>query len=249
MGEQARTTMGPREVFAHMRQQWLGNAVNPLDSLLAADAVIETPFALPGRPRRFEGREEFLAFAQAGRAALPVRFEECREIAVHDTADPEVIVVEYELAGTVTTTGHRAAARSSACCGLVTGRSLGGANTRTPSPSPMRWGSCPSCWPLSARASRNRPSAAAGRGHAVPCPPRSAAVSARWRVAPEECRPAVARPACRPTDLTEIAVWPGGVHWRRDWPYVCGEPPVPGARDHGRAGRAADGHRHAAGAP
>jgi ketosteroid isomerase-like protein len=39
-----------------------------------------------------------------------VRFEECREIAVHDTADPEVIVVEYELAGTVTTTGRRAAA-------------------------------------------------------------------------------------------------------------------------------------------
>jgi uncharacterized protein len=110
MGEHARTATGPREVFARMRQQWLGNAVNPMDSLLAADAVIETPFAPPGRPRRFEGREEFLAFAEAGRAALPVRFEECREIAVHDTADPEVIVVEYELAGTVTTTGRRAAA-------------------------------------------------------------------------------------------------------------------------------------------
>jgi hypothetical protein len=102
--------MGPREVFARMREQWLGNAVNPMGSLLADDAVIETPFAPPGGTRRFEGREEFLAFAQVGRAALPVRFEECREIAVHDTADPEVIVVEYELAGTVTTTGRRAAA-------------------------------------------------------------------------------------------------------------------------------------------
>jgi ketosteroid isomerase-like protein len=108
--EQVRTAMGPREVFARMREQWLGNAVSPMDSLLADDAVIEAPFAPPGRPRRFEGREEFLAFAQAGRAGLPVRFEECREIAVHDTADPEVIVVEYELAGTVTTTGRRAAA-------------------------------------------------------------------------------------------------------------------------------------------
>jgi uncharacterized protein len=110
MGEQARTAMGPREVFARMSEQWLGNAVNPMDSLLADDAVIETPFAPPGKPRRFHGREEFLAFARAGRAALPVRFDECREIAVHDTADPEVIVVEYELAGTVTTTGRRAAA-------------------------------------------------------------------------------------------------------------------------------------------
>jgi len=102
--------MGPREIFARMRQQWLSNAVDPMGSLLADNAVVETPFAPPGRPRRFEGREEFLAFAQAGRAGLPVRFEECREIAVHDTADPEVIVVEYELSGTVTTTGRRAAA-------------------------------------------------------------------------------------------------------------------------------------------
>src|SRR5215469_4945847 len=107
MGEQV---TGPREVFARMREQWLGNAVEPMGSLLADDAVVETPFAPPGRPRRFEGREEFLAFAAAGRAGLPVRFEECREIAVHDTADPEVIVVEYELAGTVTTTRRRAAA-------------------------------------------------------------------------------------------------------------------------------------------
>ena len=107
MGEQ---TLGPREVFARMRERWLDNTVDhPMDGLLAADAVIEAPFAPPGRPRRL-GREEFLAFAGAGRAALPVRFEECREIAVHDTADPEVIVVEYELAGTVTTTGRRAAA-------------------------------------------------------------------------------------------------------------------------------------------
>jgi hypothetical protein len=110
MDEQARAVMGPHEVFARMQQQWLGNTVNVMDSLLADDAVIETPFAPPGRPRRFRGREEFLAFARAGRASLPVRFEECREVAIHETADPEVIVVEYELAGTVTTTGQRAAA-------------------------------------------------------------------------------------------------------------------------------------------
>jgi uncharacterized protein len=110
MSEQAAATAGPRAVFAQMKQWWLGNAVNAMDSLLAADAVIETPFAPPGRPRRFQGRAEFLAFAQAGRAALPVRFEDCREVAIHDTADPGVIVVEYELAGTVTTTGQRATA-------------------------------------------------------------------------------------------------------------------------------------------
>ena len=48
--------------------------------------------------------------SRTGRASLPVRFEERREVAIYETADPEVIVVEYELAGTVTTTGRRAAA-------------------------------------------------------------------------------------------------------------------------------------------
>lgn len=110
MNEHAAAVISAREVFGHMKEQWLGNTVNPMDSLLAADAVVETPFAPPDRPRRFVGREEFLAFAAAGRAALPVRFEECREIAVHETTDPEVIVVEYELSGTVTTTGRRASA-------------------------------------------------------------------------------------------------------------------------------------------
>jgi len=105
------TVPGPREVFARMQQGWLGHAPNVfLDDGLADDVVIETPFAPPGRLRRFQGREEFVAFAKAGRAALPVRFEECRNVTIHETTDPEVIVVEYELVGTVTTMDHRAAA-------------------------------------------------------------------------------------------------------------------------------------------
>jgi uncharacterized protein len=110
MAGQHGAVLGPREVFARMKQQWLANSSGAVGSLLADDAVVEIPFAPPGRPRRIVGRAEFTAFAQAERAQLPVRFEECRETAVHETADPEVIVVEYELTGTVTTTGHRASA-------------------------------------------------------------------------------------------------------------------------------------------
>lgn len=40
-----------------------------------------------------------------------MRFTDCRDVAIHDTTDPEVIVVEYEITGIVTTTGHRATAR------------------------------------------------------------------------------------------------------------------------------------------
>ncbi len=113
MIEPAGTTVtpGPHEVFARMQQHWLGNQLSIMDELLADDAVIEMPFAPPGRLRRFQGRREFLAFAEAGRASLPpVRFDHFREVAVHETTDPEVIVVEYELGGIVTTTNHRASA-------------------------------------------------------------------------------------------------------------------------------------------
>lgn len=61
-------TPGPRDLFARMKQNWLRPAASAVDSLLADDAVVEIPFAAPGRPRRFQGRAQFLAFAQAARA-------------------------------------------------------------------------------------------------------------------------------------------------------------------------------------
>jgi ketosteroid isomerase-like protein len=104
----ASTTLpGPHEVFEQMRRHWLGETDV---ELLADDAVIELPFALPGRRTRFEGREDFRSATDAERANFPVRFEEVRNVVIHDTTDPEVIVVEYELAGVVTTTGRRASA-------------------------------------------------------------------------------------------------------------------------------------------
>lgn len=105
----AQPPIGPHEVFVRMQQGWL----NPKgdEDLLAEDAVIELPFAGPGLPKRFEGRSSFLAFAAPERAAFPVRFDEVRNVLVHDTADPEVIVVEYELVGTLLTTGAQSSAR------------------------------------------------------------------------------------------------------------------------------------------
>jgi ketosteroid isomerase-like protein len=101
----------PHEAFDRLRRQWFlsdGPALDP--ELFTEDVVVEMPFAPPGRPDRIEGRAAFVAFAEAGRAALPVRFDRCQVTAVHETADPEVIVVEYELGGIATTTGTRASA-------------------------------------------------------------------------------------------------------------------------------------------
>jgi hypothetical protein len=90
-----------------MQRGWVENPMI-FDDLLAEDVVVEMPFAAPGRPKRITGRREFIAFAKAGRAAMPVRIEERRNVVVHETADPDVIVVEYELVGVSTITGRRA---------------------------------------------------------------------------------------------------------------------------------------------
>ncbi|HEX3787287.1 MAG TPA: nuclear transport factor 2 family protein [Pseudonocardiaceae bacterium] len=98
--------IGPRDVFERMRHNWLRSDPRGFADLLADDAVIELPFAAA----RFESRAAFVAFAQPRQAGFPVRFEDVRNVLIHDTADPEVIVVEYELVGRHTGTGHTASA-------------------------------------------------------------------------------------------------------------------------------------------
>ncbi|GAA4210079.1 hypothetical protein GCM10022252_77380 [Streptosporangium oxazolinicum] len=100
---------GPREIFERVRRHWLEN-LGGFGSELAEDAVIEVPFAPPGRARRHEGKEAFLLFSGPEQAAFAQRFalDEIRDVVVHETADPEVIVVEYELVGRVLATGRQA---------------------------------------------------------------------------------------------------------------------------------------------
>jgi len=89
------------------------------DDLWTEDAVVEMPFAPTGSQRRCEGRDAFFALARAGQAALPVRFTGARNVVVHETNDPAVVIAEYELAGTITTTGQHA---SAAFIGVLTVR-------------------------------------------------------------------------------------------------------------------------------
>ncbi|WP_410792574.1 nuclear transport factor 2 family protein [Kribbella sp. C-35] len=96
-------------VIDRMGAGWLGDAA-AMDDLLADEVVMEAPFA-PGGPRRWVGRDEWLAFAVPARANFPVRFDRFAKLAVHETVDPEVAVVEYELAGEIAGTGKRGSAR------------------------------------------------------------------------------------------------------------------------------------------
>jgi uncharacterized protein len=104
------STAGPLATYRRMQEAVLNgegaDATLLPAELLAEDLVVETPYAPPGM-RRYEGREAWLSYYRAGGAGLLVRFEEFRELATYQTDDPEVIVVEYALTGTVTATGVR----------------------------------------------------------------------------------------------------------------------------------------------
>jgi len=74
-----------------------------LHGLYAEEAVVEYPFALPA-PTRLEGRGAIQRYFAAV-ARMPLKFR-AHNIVMHDAADPEVVIVEYDYDGLVTTTGR-----------------------------------------------------------------------------------------------------------------------------------------------
>jgi ketosteroid isomerase-like protein len=73
-------------------------------SLIAPDGYVEWPYHLTGLPKRLEGREQIREFLTAQAKGL-VRFDEYRNTVIHETVDPEVVIVEYDVHGTVLPTG------------------------------------------------------------------------------------------------------------------------------------------------
>ncbi|MEU9330360.1 nuclear transport factor 2 family protein [Streptomyces canus] len=93
----------PHEVLTCYYQAMLDKSPDDLADLYATDAVHEFPFTSPGFPSRFEGREEVRAGYRAAWGAGPAQVQEVRRVAAYETADPEVIVAEHVVLGTLTT--------------------------------------------------------------------------------------------------------------------------------------------------
>lgn len=97
---------GPRVVLERWRQASIDQSVEDMRDVYAVDAVHEFPFVHPGVPSRFEGRDAIVNWIAAGWQANLLKYEHYRTLAVHDTNDPNTIVVEQEAVGTSTATGE-----------------------------------------------------------------------------------------------------------------------------------------------
>ncbi|MCP2341235.1 nuclear transport factor 2 family protein [Actinomadura rupiterrae] len=97
---------GPREVLARYQQASIDKALDAMVDLYAEDAVHEFPFTRPGIPSEMRGREAIRAFLEANWRDSPLRYESYRDVTIHETADPEVIIVERKAVGSSTATGR-----------------------------------------------------------------------------------------------------------------------------------------------
>ncbi|NUR58897.1 MAG: SnoaL-like domain-containing protein [Catenulispora sp.] len=96
----------PADVLTRRRDLVLAGDADGFADLFAPDAVIEMPFTgRPGAPLRLEGREAIHQYAQ-NMMASPMRIEEFDVTALHETQDPEVVVVEMSTKGTVAANGR-----------------------------------------------------------------------------------------------------------------------------------------------
>lgn len=93
----------PYEVLTCYYQAMLDKSPDDLADLYTIDAVHEFPFASPGFPPRYEGREAVRAGYRAAWGTSPAQVQEVRRIAAHETADPEVIIAEHVVVGRLTT--------------------------------------------------------------------------------------------------------------------------------------------------
>jgi ketosteroid isomerase-like protein len=93
----AKSMIGAKTVFQRFLDASVENRWDDLADLYAEDVVIELPFTPAGAPRLTHGREELRErFRAAGQVR---RMTKAENVVVHETADPEVLVAEFDLLG------------------------------------------------------------------------------------------------------------------------------------------------------
>jgi uncharacterized protein len=93
----------PRQVVEALMRGISDGAWAELHNWYAEDATVDYPFGVPA-PTRLQGRAAIEGyFAQT--ATLPLTLK-ARDMVIHETADPEVVIAEWDYDGLNTTTGR-----------------------------------------------------------------------------------------------------------------------------------------------
>jgi uncharacterized protein len=95
----------PRQVFDRVIQRMLAIDMAGFGDLFSEDAVLEMPYMPATAPHRLTGREAIKGFLVMGEQKTPIKLKEIRDIEIHETTDPELIIAEFDGLGVVDTTG------------------------------------------------------------------------------------------------------------------------------------------------
>jgi ketosteroid isomerase-like protein len=93
----------PRQVVQALMQGISAGAWTTLHTFFSEDSIVEYPFALPVRTQ-LNGQEAIKKYF-AATSAYPLKLQ-MRNLVVHETPNPEVVVAEWDYDGLVTTTGR-----------------------------------------------------------------------------------------------------------------------------------------------
>ena len=97
-----------KPTFADLLIQALGDRVEPgatnFIALMSEDFVMEFPYTRPGMPTRVEGRANVLA--HLAKVSGDVSVDSADNLVVHETKDPEVVILEFDGHGRSVRTGE-----------------------------------------------------------------------------------------------------------------------------------------------
>ena len=97
-------SMGAAEILTQVFQAFTTGNLKVLVDLITEDAVMEFPFAPPGRPRRVEGKDNIIEYNMQVLSISKVTGY--TDLEIHQTTDPDCIIVEMTGHGTVLATGN-----------------------------------------------------------------------------------------------------------------------------------------------
>jgi ketosteroid isomerase-like protein len=97
-------TVSSRDVVERVLRAGRERHIETFLELMASDGYVEWPYRPAGVPGRLQGRAEIRDHLTKVAKNL-IRFDEYRNVMMHETTDPEVIIVEYDAHGVVVATG------------------------------------------------------------------------------------------------------------------------------------------------